>query len=93
MGSGAPPPTAAILWRCGTALKEELFHLGLEEFARVRFDWCKAVLVDEHGLVGQPALPCFLGYVVVDTLSQFARVRRVIEAFSPFAQHDAFNRT
>jgi hypothetical protein len=79
--------------RCGRpAGEEEFLHLCLEELPGLGLDRRQAVLIDQHCLVTQPALPRLPGNVVVDTLPKFARVRRIVEAFRLFTQQDTFNR-
>src|SRR5210317_455017 len=79
--------------RCGRpAGEEEFLHLCLEELPGLGLDRRQAVLIDQHCLVTQPALPRLPGNVVVDTLPKYARVRRIVEAFRLFTQQDTFNR-
>src|SRR5688572_6360407 len=75
------------------AAEEELLHLLDQEFARLRVDRRQAILVEQHRLVLQPALPGFLGNVLVDTLPELAGVRRIVEAFGFDAEHHAFHRS
>ena len=75
--------------RVGASAEEELLHLVLEELARLRLDRRQAVLVEQHRLVLDPALPRELRHVLVDALPERAGIRRPVEAFGVRAEQDA----
>src|SRR3954471_2082555 len=74
------------------AAEEMAFHLALEVLARPLVRQVQAVLVDQHRLLLQPALPGFLADVFVDALAQFTGVRGEIEAFGLATELDAVDR-
>src|SRR3970282_23830 len=51
----------------------------------------ETVLVDEHRLVLEPALPRELRDIVVDALADLARIRDALETFGLGTEHDAVN--
>src|SRR5690606_19345107 len=63
----------------GAAAEQELLHLGLEEGAVIRVERREAVLVDQHGLVGEPRGPCRLADAGEDPLAKLARPRHEVE--------------
>ena len=67
------------------APEEELLHFCLEEFACLRLDRRKPVLVDQDRLVRKPFLPRLFGHVAVDPLAELSRIRAVVETFRAFA--------
>ena len=73
------------------AAEEELLHFLDQELARLRLDRRQPVLVQQHRLVLEPALPRFLGNVLVDALPELAGIRRVVEAFGLDAEQHAFH--
>src|SRR5690606_19945061 len=71
--------------------EEKLLHLVLEELARLRLDGRQPILVDEHRLMLEPALPRELRHVLVDALPERTGVRRPVEAFGLFAEQHAMH--
>src|SRR5690606_9658136 len=53
--------------------EEVLFHLGGEKAARRCVERIETVLVDQHGLVGEPVGPRLFGDILVDALAELAR--------------------
>src|SRR5690348_6257612 len=68
------------------AAEEVLLHLAGEELAGLRLQRIEAVLVDQHGLVGEPLLPGLLGNVFVHALAERARPGGEVEAFGVDAE-------
>src|SRR5687767_419394 len=66
--------------RLGARAEEELLHLVFEELARLRLDRRQPILVDQHRLMLEPALPRGLRYVLVNALAELAGIRRPVEA-------------
>src|SRR6266852_5345615 len=60
-------------------------------FSRTRIGKIQSVLVDQHGLVLDPALPCFLGYVFVYAFAEVAGIGRHVEPLRLAAKLDAFH--
>src|SRR5579862_6871466 len=77
--------------RFGAAAEEMLLHLLGEPLPRARIGKRKPILVDEHRLMPQPLRPGFLGYVLVDSLAELARVRREVEPFRLSSELHAFH--
>src|SRR5690606_8773345 len=82
---------AVVGGRFGAFAEEEFLHLALEELARFRLDRREAVLVDQHRLMHQPALPRELRDVLVDSLAELAGIRRLVEAFGFGPEHYAMD--
>src|SRR6195256_6846997 len=85
----APPlrrPLTPLLRRliaCGrlrAGPEEELLHFRLKELARLGLDRRQPVLVDEHGLVLQPARPAFPGDTLVDAPAELTWIRGPLES-------------
>jgi hypothetical protein len=76
------------------ALAEEVL-LGLfhQVFAVLGVGQVEAVLVDDHGLELDPALPGFLGDVLEHALAEFAGQRRKVHAFGLAAEFHALHHT
>src|SRR5450759_6031728 len=75
----------------GTAAEEVLFQLFGQILPRRAVRQVEAVLVDQHGLMLDPLLPGFLGYVFPEALAQFSRVGREIQTLGLAAELDAFH--
>src|SRR3954469_23839321 len=73
------------------AAEEEALHLPGEILARPGVGQVQAILVDEHGLVALPGLEGFLAHVLVDALSELARIDAEIEAFGLSLEVDALD--
>src|SRR6185503_918385 len=71
------------------AAEQEFLHLLGEVFARLRVERIEPVFVDQHGLMGQPLLPCGPGDLGVDALAQRARPRCEVEALGVDAEFGA----
>ena len=80
-----------FFWSLRTAAEEKLLHFRREKLPRLRLDGRQAILVDEHRLMFEPALPGLLRHVVVDSLSEFTGVGCVVEAFGLGRQDDTVN--
>src|SRR5262245_15949294 len=64
----------------GAFAEEELFHLALQERARLGVGHAQAVVVDDQRALRPPELPCLLGDAVVDPLAEFPLDRRFFQA-------------
>src|SRR5271165_3043425 len=74
------------------AFTEEIgFHLLHDELLVIFLPGLKAVFVEQHLHVLLPLLPCKLGDLVVDALSQFAIEGRLVEAFHLASHLDALH--
>src|SRR5690606_22355762 len=71
--------------------EEVLLHLALEELARLGLDRRQAVFVDQHRLVGEPALPPLLRDVLVDPAAELAGIGHVLEPLRFAPEHHAVN--
>src|ERR1700712_1291726 len=79
------------LSRVGAFAKEVLFRLLEQVLTRARIGHVEAVLVDQHGLLFEPALPRFLRYRFIDPLAKFSRQRGEVESFGFLAELRALN--
>ena len=75
--------------RIGAVAEKVVFHLLRQILAGSGVGQAETVLVDEHGLVARPSVPCFLGNVFENALAQFVGQRREFHAFGFFAEFDA----
>ena len=81
-----------VSFRRRCAFTEEIaFHLLRKIFACLRVGKVEAVLVDNHRLQPDPALPGFLRHIFENTLTQRTWVRRTIQTFRFVSQLDALN--
>src|ERR1700730_12007127 len=60
--------------------EEELLHFRLQELARLGLDRRQPILVDEHGLVLQPARPAFPGDTLLNAPAELTRIRGALES-------------
>src|SRR3984893_10753684 len=73
--------------------EEELLHFRLQELARLGLDRRQAILVDEHGLVRQPARPALPGNALVDAPPELARIRDPLESRGLALQQNTLHHT
>src|SRR5690606_20318328 len=72
----------------GAAAEEELLHLPLQELAGLGLDRRQPVLVDQHRLVREPALPGLLRDVVENALPELAGIGGEVQPLRfPAEQH------
>src|SRR5471030_210657 len=77
----------------GAFTEEVLFRLLQQVLACARISHVQAVFVDQHGLLLEPALPCFLRNRFIDPLAEFSRQGRKVESFGFLAEFRALNRS
>ena len=73
----------------GALAEKVFFHLSLQKLSGFRLDGGKAILINQHRLVSEPALPRELGDAIEDSLAQLTRVRRPIEPLGLDPEEDA----